>query len=111
MRFVVAGAVAGAALRTPAARVGFALLPVLSVGLLCPVPSLVMALRRRSRADWSAFAAFSVVLAAWLTELALTPIDTHGALFALDALLIASSTAGAATHAWRTWPRRPATGR
>ncbi|WP_328481458.1 hypothetical protein OHS71_24265 [Streptomyces sp. NBC_00377] len=108
MRLVFAGAVAGAALRTPVARVGFALLPVLSLGLLCPVPSLVLALRRRSRADWSAFVTFSAVLAAWLTELALTPVDTHGALFALDALLIALSTAGAATHAWRAWPSRPA---
>ncbi|MET7655215.1 MULTISPECIES: hypothetical protein [unclassified Streptomyces] len=107
MRVVFAGAVAGAVLRTPAARVGFTVLPVLSLGLLCPVPSLVLALRRRSRADWSAFVAFSVVLAAWLTELALTPVDTHGALFALDLLLIALSTGGAATHAWRAWPQRP----
>ncbi|MFD9393167.1 hypothetical protein ACFWBB_21365 [Streptomyces sp. NPDC060000] len=107
MRMVFAGAVAGAALRTPVARAGFTLLPVLSLGLLCPVPSLVLALRRRSRADWSAFVAFSAVLAAWLTELALTPVDTHGALFALDVLLIALSTAGAATHAWRAWPQRP----
>ncbi|MDQ0961318.1 MULTISPECIES: hypothetical protein [unclassified Streptomyces] len=108
MRIAFAGAVTGAALRTPAARVGFALLPVLSLGLLCPVPSLVLALRRRSRADWWAFVAFSAVLAAWVTELSLTPVDTHGALFALDVLLIALSTAGAATHAWRTWPQRAA---
>ncbi|MFI7501160.1 hypothetical protein ACIBVL_22170 [Streptomyces sp. NPDC049687] len=104
MRAVVAHAV----LRTPAARIGFAALPVVSLGLLCPVPSLVLALRRRSRADWSAFAAFSAVLAAWVAELALTPVDTHGPLFAVDLLLIALSTAGAATHAWRAWPRTAA---
>ncbi|MFF1547999.1 hypothetical protein [Streptomyces sp. NPDC058291] len=107
MRIVLAGAVAGAVLRTPVARVGFALLPVLSLGLLCPAPSLVLALRRRSRADWCAFGAFSAVLAAWITELSLTPVDTHGALFGLDLVLIALSTAGAATHAWRAWPQRP----
>ncbi|MEU1176621.1 hypothetical protein ABZ464_03050 [Streptomyces sp. NPDC005820] len=105
---VVARVPAAALLRTPAARVGFAALPVLSLGLLCPVPSLVLALRRRTRADWCAFAAFSAVLAAWTAELALTPVDTHGALFGLDLLLIALSTAAAATHAWRAWPRRPA---
>jgi hypothetical protein len=109
MRAVVMKAVvAGGVLRTPAARIGFAALPVVSLGLLCPVPSLVLALRRRSRADWWAFAAFSAVLAAWAAELALTPDDTHGALFALDLLLITLSMAGAATHAWRVWPRRPA---
>ncbi|MER5429273.1 hypothetical protein [Streptomyces sp. NPDC002588] len=101
--------VAHAMLRTPAARIGFAALPVVSLGLLCPVPSLVLALRRRTRADWWAFAAFSAVLTAWGTELALTPVDTHGPLFALDLLLIALSMAGAAAHAWRAWPR-PAAG-
>jgi hypothetical protein len=100
--------VAGAGLRTPVARLGFALLPVVSLGLLCPVPSLVLALRRRARADRWAFAGFTAVLAAWVTELAVTPVDTHGPLFALDVLLILLSTAGAATHAWTAWPRRPA---
>ncbi|WP_406465380.1 hypothetical protein OH768_21040 [Streptomyces sp. NBC_01622] len=93
-------------LRTPAVRVGFAALPVVSLGLLCPVPSLVLALRRRTRADWLAFAGFTAVLAAWITELALTPVDTHGALFGVDLLLVTLSMAGASAHAWRAWPRR-----
>ncbi|MFI5676917.1 hypothetical protein [Streptomyces cellulosae] len=98
--------VAGAGLRTPVVRAGFAVLPVVSLGLLCPVPSLVLALRRRARADWWAFAGFSAVLAAWVTELALTPDDTHGVLFASDLLLILLSMAGASLHAWTVWPRR-----
>ncbi|MEV0739926.1 hypothetical protein AB0I51_29225 [Streptomyces sp. NPDC050549] len=93
-------------LRTPAVRAGFAALPVVSLGLLCPVPSLVLALRRRTRADWLAFAGFTAVLAAWITELALTPVDTHGALFGVDLVLITLAMAGASAHAWRAWPRR-----
>ncbi|WP_460066458.1 hypothetical protein [Streptomyces sp. YKOK-I1] len=91
--------------RSPSWADRFAALPVLSLGLLCPVPSLVLALRRRTRADRRASAFFGAVLAAWTAERALTPVDTHGALFGLDVLLIALSTAGAATHAWRVWPR------
>ncbi|WP_234443320.1 hypothetical protein [Streptomyces cellulosae] len=98
--------VAAAGLRTPVVRAGFAVLPVVSLGLLCPVPSLVLALRRRARADWWAFAGFSAVLVAWVTELALTPDDTHGVLFASDLLLILLSMAGASLHAWTVWPRR-----
>ncbi|MFE2423105.1 hypothetical protein [Streptomyces hokutonensis] len=102
----VARASAAPVLRTPAVRAGFAVLPVVSLGLLCPVPSLVLALRRRTRADWLAFAGFTAVLAAWITELALTPVDTHGALFGVDLLLVTLSMAGASAHAWRAWPRR-----
>lgn len=87
-------------------RAGFAALPVVSLGLLCPVPSLVLALRRRTRADWLAFAGFSVVLVAWITELVLTPDDTHGALFGVDLVLITLSMAVAPVHAWAAWPRR-----
>ncbi|MFC4498595.1 MULTISPECIES: hypothetical protein [Streptomyces] len=94
------------ALRMTAVRAGFAVLPVISLGLLCNVPSLVLALRRRNRADWWAFAGFSAVLAAWITELGLTPVDTHGALFVSDLLLILLSMAGASLHAWMAWPRR-----
>ena len=93
-------------LRTPAVRAGFAALPVVSLGLLCPVPSLVLALRRHTRADWLAFAGFTAVLAAWITEIALTPVDTHGVLFGVDLLLVALSMAGASVHAWTAWPRR-----
>lgn len=93
-------------LRSVAVRAGFAVLPVVSLGLLCPVPSLVLALRRRRRADWWAFAAFSAVLVAWVTELGLTPDDTHGVLFASDLLLILLSMVVASVHAWTVWPRR-----
>lgn len=94
------------AVRRTVVRAGFAVLPVISLGLLCNVPSLVLALRRRSRADWWAFAGFSVVLVAWITELGLTPDDTHGVLFASDLLLILLSMAGASLHAWAAWPRQ-----
>jgi hypothetical protein len=93
-------------LRRRAVRAGFAVLPVVSLGLLCPVPSLVLALRRRSRADRWALAGFSVVLVAWVAELGTTPVDTHGALFAYDLLLILLSMVGASVHAWKVWPRR-----
>lgn len=96
------------ALRTTVVRAGFAVLPLVSLGLLCPVPSLVLALRRRARADWWAFGAFSAVLAAWVTDLGLTPDDTHGVLFVSDLLLILLSMVGASTHAWKAWPRRAA---
>ncbi|MFD8915091.1 hypothetical protein [Streptomyces sp. NPDC059575] len=87
-----------------AVRAGAAALPLLSLGLLCPVPSLLLALRRRTRADWWAFAGFSVVLIAWTAEIELTPVDTHGVLFAVDLLLILLSMVGASLHAWAVWP-------
>jgi hypothetical protein len=59
--------VARPALRRFAARASFTALPVVSLGLQRPVPSLVPALRRRARADWGAFTGFSVVFAAWIT--------------------------------------------
>ncbi|MEV7151653.1 hypothetical protein AB0O05_34715 [Streptomyces sp. NPDC093084] len=95
-----------APVRRYAVRAGLAALPVVSLGLLCPVPSLVLALRRGSRADWWVFAGFGAVLAAWVADLALTPDTTHGPLFALDLLLILVSMAGASAHAWTVWPRR-----
>ncbi|WP_181138851.1 hypothetical protein [Streptomyces sp. Ru72] len=96
------------AVRLFAVRAGFAALPVVSLGLLCPLPSLVLALRRRRATDWWAFVAFSAVLAAWVAELELTPDTTHGPLFALDVLLILLSMAGASIHAWKVWPGRAA---
>ncbi|MFK4148003.1 hypothetical protein [Streptomyces sp. NPDC004065] len=93
-------------LRPYTVRAALAALPLLSLGLLCPVPSLVMAVRGRGGAGWWPFAAFSAVLAAWVAELALTPEDTHGPLFAADLLLISLSMAGASVHAWTAWPRR-----
>ncbi|MCX4575468.1 hypothetical protein OHB41_20195 [Streptomyces sp. NBC_01571] len=72
-------------------RAGGAAVPVVSRGLLCPVPSLVIAPRRGSRA-----------------ELALTPDTTHGGEFAADVLLILLSMVAASVHAWKVRPRRPA---
>lgn len=95
-------------LRQLAVRAGLAAVPVVSLGLLCPVPSLVIALRRGGRADWGVFGAFCLVLVAWLVELALTPDTTHGGEFAADVLLILLSMVAASVHAWKVWPRRPA---
>ncbi|WP_405881951.1 hypothetical protein OG762_26965 [Streptomyces sp. NBC_01136] len=87
-----------------AVRAGLMALPVVSLRLLSPVPPLVIAPRRRSRADWAAFGAFSAVLVAWVMQL--TPETTHVLEFADDRLLILASMAGAAVHAWTVWPRR-----
>ncbi|MFK8907389.1 hypothetical protein [Streptomyces sp. YS-3] len=86
------------------ARAGLALLPFATLGLLCPVPSLVIAVRRRRRADWTAFAVFGAVWVSWVLQLATTPDTTHGIRFAADVLLIGLSTAGAGAHAWWAWP-------
>lgn len=85
-------------------RMLLAALPVISLGLLCPVPSLVIAVRRGSRADWSAFAAFTAVAGAWMLQIALTPVETHGFQFAADLLLLALATGGAALHCLLAWP-------
>ncbi len=85
-------------------RLLLAALPVVSLGLLSPVPSLVIAVRRGARADWSAFAAFTAVALAWVMQIALTPEETHGLQFAADLLLLLLSTAGAAVHCLIAWP-------
>ncbi|WP_329367528.1 hypothetical protein [Streptomyces sp. NBC_01483] len=88
-----------------AVRAGLAAIPVVSLGLLCPVPSLVIALRRGTRADWAVFGGFCAVLVAWVMQLTLTPETTHGLEFADDVLLILVSMVGAAVHAWTVWPQ------
>lgn len=98
--------VAMSALWQFAVRAAFAALPVVSLGLLCPVPSLVLALRRGGRAHWLAFGAFGVVLAAWITDLQLTPSTTHGLWLAADLLLVLLSMVAPSVHAWTAWPRR-----
>ncbi|MFD3455334.1 hypothetical protein ACFWVC_24565 [Streptomyces sp. NPDC058691] len=87
-----------------AARAGAAALPVVSLGLLCPLPSLLIALCRGRREDWTAFAVFSLGLVAWVLDLALTPESTHGPEFAVDLLLILLSMVVAPVHAWTFWP-------
>ncbi|GGP84676.1 hypothetical protein [Streptomyces melanogenes] len=85
-------------------RAGLALVPFATLGLLCPVPSFVIALRRRRASDWVAFAAFCAVWACWVAQNAMTAEDTYGVEFAADVLLLALSTAGAAVHAWVAGP-------
>ncbi|MFR9799170.1 hypothetical protein ACL02U_25235 [Streptomyces sp. MS06] len=97
--------IAAPVLRPFTLRAGLAALPVLSVGLLCPVPSLVLALRRRDRADWWAFGFFSAVLVAWIADLRLTPEVTHGWEFGADLVLVLLSMVGASLHVWRAWPQ------
>lgn len=99
-------AVALPAIRLLAVRAVLAALPLVSLGLLCPVPSLILAVRRRRGADWWAFGAFSLVLAAWITWVQLTPDHTHGLSFVVDLTLIALSMGGASLHAWTAWPGR-----
>ena len=103
-------------------RAGAAAVPVVSPGPPCPVPSLVIAPRRGSRADRGVFGAFGPVLAAGLVELAPTPDATHGGAFATDVPLTRPiplsplpslcplpllSTGAASVPAWKVWPRRP----
>nr|WSW68817.1 hypothetical protein OG461_22895 [Streptomyces sp. NBC_00995] len=104
-----------AGLRSPLAtvmtvtpRVLLAAVPVVTLGMLSFVPSLVIAARQRRAADWAAFAGFAAANVAWLIWAALTPEETRGAEFAADLLLVLVTTLGAAAHAlfagapWRT---------
>ncbi|MGR6970889.1 hypothetical protein ACU639_15020 [Streptomyces cynarae] len=79
-------------------RAALAAVPLLSLGMLGAVPSLVLAFRRGTRADWLAALVFSVVNVAWLFQVMLTPVDTHGLQYAADVLLLSASTLGAALH-------------
>ncbi len=85
-------------------RVLMALVPVLSLGLLCAVPSVVMAIRHRSRANGIACGFFAAVTVAWVVDLGLTPESAHGLEFVGDTLLELVSMAGAAVHCLLAWP-------
>ncbi|MFD3994803.1 hypothetical protein [Streptomyces sp. NPDC058548] len=80
------------------ARVGLALVPLLSLGVLGFVPSLTLALRRGTRSDWLAALLFTAASVGWCFQIALTPEETHGLAYLLDVLLLATSTLGAAAH-------------
>ncbi|MFC9795949.1 hypothetical protein [Streptomyces sp. NPDC057695] len=80
------------------ARIGLALVPLLSLGVLGLVPSLAYALRRGTRGDWIAALLFTGASIAWCFQIALTPEETHGVPFLLDAVLLAATTLGAAAH-------------
>ncbi|MGW6689382.1 hypothetical protein [Streptomyces sp. NPDC054961] len=79
-------------------RVLLATVPVLSLGLLGALPSLVIAWRRGTRADWLTALVFTAVMVGWWFQLALTPVETEGWQAGADFLLVAFSTAGAAVH-------------
>ncbi|WP_159026455.1 hypothetical protein [Streptomyces vietnamensis] len=79
-------------------RTVLAAVPLLSLGVLGLVPSLVLALRRGTRGDWLAVLLFTAVSVGWCFQIALTPVETHGAPYLLDVVLLATSTVGAAVH-------------
>ncbi|MEW2634828.1 hypothetical protein AB0903_25090 [Streptomyces sp. NPDC048389] len=79
-------------------RVLLALVPVATLGLLSPVPALVIAVRRRTASAWLVFAGFTALAAAWLVQVERTPDETHGVQFAADLVLLLACTVGAAVH-------------
>lgn len=83
---------------TATPRLLLAAVPVVTLGMLSFVPSLVIAARRRRAGDWAAFAGFAATNVAWVLWAALTPEETRGAEFAADLLLVLVSTLGAAAH-------------
>ncbi|MFE3142918.1 hypothetical protein [Streptomyces scopuliridis] len=95
------------ALKSVASRTLLAAVPVVSLGVLGVVPSLVIALRRRGRAHWIACAVFTVVTVGWVVQIAVTPVETHGPLFVADFLLLLLSTLGATLHCLLSYPPRP----
>ncbi|THA22996.1 hypothetical protein E6R18_31555 [Streptomyces sp. A1277] len=84
---------------TAAPGVLLAAVPVVTLGMLSFVPSLVIAARRRRAGDWAALAGFAAANVAWVLWAALTPEETRGAEFAADLLLVLVTTLGAAAHA------------
>ncbi|MFF9865080.1 hypothetical protein ACF1G0_06610 [Streptomyces sp. NPDC013953] len=80
------------------ARVLLAAVPVVSLGMMGALPSLVIAWRRGARADWIAAVVFTAVTVAWLFQAVLTPVESHGWQFAGDLVLLSLATVGAALH-------------
>lgn len=92
-------------------RMLLAAVPMVSLGMLGAVPSLVIAFRRRTRVDWLGAAFFTAVTVGWVLQAVLTPEDTHGWQFASDVLLLSLSTFGAALHCLYVLSvRRPSAG-
>ncbi|MEV7235913.1 hypothetical protein AB0N06_18525 [Streptomyces sp. NPDC051020] len=87
-----------------------AVVPVVTLGVFGMVPSFVLALRRRGRADWRACAVFTALSVAWMLRIAFTPDETHGFGFAVDLLLLLATTLGAAVHTLLAWPVRARAG-
>ncbi|MFD9303252.1 hypothetical protein ACFWCB_11445 [Streptomyces sp. NPDC060048] len=80
------------------ARVLLAAVPVLSLGMLGAVPSLVIAWRRGTRTDWLTALVFTSAMVGWWFQIALTPVETQGWAFGVDILVLATSTVGATAH-------------
>ncbi|MGY3202181.1 hypothetical protein [Streptomyces sp. TE5632] len=93
-------------LRDVAPRTLLAAVPVATFGVLGPLPSLVIAIRRRGRTHWLLCGLFTAVTVAWLLDIAFTPEETHGLSFGVDLLLLLLTTAGAAVHCLFAWPAR-----
>ncbi|WP_240138344.1 hypothetical protein [Streptomyces sp. MUM 178J] len=102
----VAAARAARPVKDALPRVLLAAVPVASLGMLCPVPSLLIALRRQARAHWLICAGFSVIWLAWMAQALLTPVDADGLVFLMDVLLLLLATLGPAAHCLVFW--RPA---
>ena len=80
-----------------ASRAALGLVPVISVGLLSPVPSVVIAARHRRRADWVALAGFTLTWVLWVAALAEWPDGGTGLEFAATFVLLIVNTVGAQT--------------
>jgi hypothetical protein len=81
-----------------------AAVPVVSLGTLALVPSLVIAIRHRNRTNWIACAVFTAVTVGWICQLTLTAETTHGLQFLSDVLLLLVSTLGATAHSLLNYP-------
>ena len=81
-----------------AARILVALVPIATLGLLSWVPSLVLAVQRRRRAEWTAFLSFGLVWLLWIADLSISHDIGSGVRFALNVLLMAAGMGGAAMH-------------
>ncbi|MEU2596388.1 hypothetical protein [Streptomyces hirsutus] len=93
-------------LRAVAPRALLAAVPVVTFGVLGPLPSLVIAIRRRGRTHWLMCGLFTAVTVAWLLNIAFTPEETHGLSFGVDLMLLLLTTAGTVVHCLFAWPAR-----
>lgn len=90
-----------------AGRGALILVPLVSVGLLSPVPSVVLAARHRRRADWAAVAGFTLTWVLWVAVLTEWPDGGTGLEFAATFVLFVVNTVGAALHCLLAWSPRP----
>lgn len=79
-------------------RVLLSLVPVLSLGLLCAVPSLVIAVRQRSWAGWAGFGCFTAVTIAWVINTEFHKFDSSAWASVANVLLLLLATVGPMLH-------------